>query len=158
MYQCSKQVKPGDVFTTTCINYASDDSLEWGLSSDQEMCINYVYYWPKVYDSSYCGYKACGSMAPVQVLTDSKPTSFGSPSTTCTVTDVEAATESPVVTDAEAVTESPVVTDAEAVTESPVVTDAEAATQAPGVVDVDATTTEYDSLFTAGFVGAMIMM
>ena len=42
------------------------------------MCINYVYYWPKVIDSNYCGYEECGSMVePVKVLTDDKPVSFG---------------------------------------------------------------------------------
>ena len=46
----------------------------------------------------------------------------------------------------------------ETVTESPVVTDAETVTEAPGVVAVNAVTTEYDFLFTAGFVGEMVMM
>jgi len=78
-------VNPGDSFSTTCINYAHDDGLRWGLGSRDEMCINYVYYWPKVYDSSYCGYRTCGSMEPVQALTDDKPPGFGTPASTCQV-------------------------------------------------------------------------
>jgi hypothetical protein len=39
------QIQPGDSFQTTC-HYDSDD-LEFGLSSAQEMCIAYVFYYPR---------------------------------------------------------------------------------------------------------------
>jgi hypothetical protein len=40
------QIQPGDSFRTTC-HYDSEDDLEFGLSSIQEMCIAYVFYYPR---------------------------------------------------------------------------------------------------------------
>ena len=48
-------VEAGDRFTTTCY-YQSDKEVKFGLASDEEMCINFIMYYPVMPDfNGYCG-------------------------------------------------------------------------------------------------------
>ncbi|KAJ9462717.1 Tyramine beta-hydroxylase [Diplonema papillatum] len=59
----------GDSIGTTC-SYKDEDELEFGLGSDQEMCLHFVYYYPRVagFAGSYCGYGSffCGDKGVVR--------------------------------------------------------------------------------------------
>jgi hypothetical protein len=56
-------VKPGDSFRTTCYFEDADGSRSFGLASSQEMCMGFLYYYPRkvidlgpVVTSWFCGY------------------------------------------------------------------------------------------------------
>jgi hypothetical protein len=44
--QAPFQMNPGDSFRTVC-NYNSTDNVMWGLASQEEMCIAFLYYYPR---------------------------------------------------------------------------------------------------------------
>jgi Copper type II ascorbate-dependent monooxygenase, C-terminal domain/Copper type II ascorbate-dependent monooxygenase, N-terminal domain/DOMON domain len=44
--QAPFQMYPGDSFRTVC-NYDSTNNVLWGLASEEEMCIAYLYYYPR---------------------------------------------------------------------------------------------------------------
>jgi dopamine beta-monooxygenase len=45
--QAPFQVYPGDSFRTVC-NFNSANAIQWGLGSDEEMCIAFLYYYPRL--------------------------------------------------------------------------------------------------------------
>jgi hypothetical protein len=44
--QAPFQIYPGDSFRTVC-NYNATNTVKWGLESNEEMCIAYLYYYPR---------------------------------------------------------------------------------------------------------------
>jgi Copper type II ascorbate-dependent monooxygenase, C-terminal domain len=44
-------MNPGDVFRTVC-SYNGSSDLLWGLASQEEMCISFMYYYPRVVTSN----------------------------------------------------------------------------------------------------------
>lgn len=60
----SVQIKAGDAFTTTCVHNSPDGSHRYGPASDEEMCINFIRYYPEVEDFNYCG-RATERFTPV---------------------------------------------------------------------------------------------
>ena len=56
-------VQRGDRMATTC-TYQTSGGVKWGIGSDDEMCIDFLYYYPiqTVLEGFYCGYNLCGSM------------------------------------------------------------------------------------------------
>jgi hypothetical protein len=69
-------VKPGDTLNLTCVLYNPDGSITWGFGSDQEMCIDFLIYYPiqHVFDplgapvGSVCGYSACGDVESFPIV------------------------------------------------------------------------------------------
>ncbi|CAM9688005.1 unnamed protein product [Ectocarpus sp. 12 AP-2014] len=62
----STTIKKGDVFTTECYydtSYSSVGSpnVTWGLGSENEMCIDYILYYPdqRLPNGGACGFFAC---------------------------------------------------------------------------------------------------
>lgn len=47
-------VKPGDSFAVTCY-YDSDENTVFGLGSQDEMCMNFIWYYPKIPTLVVCG-------------------------------------------------------------------------------------------------------
>jgi dopamine beta-monooxygenase len=45
--QAPFQIYPGDSFRTVC-NYNAANTVQWGLGSQEEMCIAFLYYYPRV--------------------------------------------------------------------------------------------------------------
>jgi DOMON domain/Copper type II ascorbate-dependent monooxygenase, C-terminal domain/Copper type II ascorbate-dependent monooxygenase, N-terminal domain len=45
--QPSFTIQPGDAFRTVC-NYNSNNNETWGLASNEEMCMAFLYYYPRV--------------------------------------------------------------------------------------------------------------
>lgn len=66
------KVRAGDTFRTTCF-YKSDQDIPFGNGSLDEMCIDFVYYYPKVLPS-HCGASGEGSCfsTPKRVKTPDK--------------------------------------------------------------------------------------
>ncbi|CAM9653269.1 unnamed protein product, partial [Scytosiphon promiscuus] len=63
----SATIQKGDRFETECyydtaLSSVGSDNVTFGLGSEQEMCVDYVYYYPdqKVPDSGSCGLMYCG--------------------------------------------------------------------------------------------------
>jgi len=55
-------ISPGDSFLIECWYKTPNDQVKWGLASDDEMCIDFVYYYPRehtpgseAYSSPMCG-------------------------------------------------------------------------------------------------------
>jgi len=44
-----------DSLSTTCIHKLPNSKTKWGLASNEEMCIDFVYYYPAVSKLNYCG-------------------------------------------------------------------------------------------------------
>jgi len=44
--QGSFEIMPGDAFRTRCY-FDSNDGEVWGLASHNEMCISFLYYYPR---------------------------------------------------------------------------------------------------------------
>jgi hypothetical protein len=74
----NEEVQPGDKFVTTCFfdtSKAESGEAKFGLGSDDEMCIDFVGYWPRdalPNDKQFCGYQANGeltSQGAVETLT-----------------------------------------------------------------------------------------
>jgi len=59
-------VQPGTGFRTTCMYQNDDASRIFGLGSEDEMCINFVYYYPKLTSANkridMCGLGDCGTV------------------------------------------------------------------------------------------------
>jgi len=51
----SYTIQPGDVIDTSCIMQHNDPSRTWGLGSTNEMCIDYVMYYPRLDGITKCG-------------------------------------------------------------------------------------------------------
>lgn len=73
-------VQPGDSITTTCTYQRAQGSpsVNFGIASDEEMCIDFVYYYPRqqVTEGTYCGNAVCGFFSGV-VEGAALPRSFG---------------------------------------------------------------------------------
>lgn len=62
------KIKPGDELITRCyFNNKGSSAVEFGLGSDQEMCIDFIFYYPyleanknALAATQYCGYEAYG--------------------------------------------------------------------------------------------------
>lgn len=67
------KVRPGDSFKTTCY-YKTDENRVFGTGSQDEMCIDFVWYYPKVLPS-FCGVRGfddgCTAFAKRATMTDS---------------------------------------------------------------------------------------
>lgn len=80
------KLEAGDELRTTCINHAREgEGLKWGLASDDEMCIDFLYYWPRLFGkSNECGFKRCGSMTDTVVISEGDMEySFGASPSSC---------------------------------------------------------------------------
>lgn len=92
-------IQKGDSFRTTCDYDTKGQEATFGLGSDQEMCIDFVYYYPRIPSAdvgAYCGMWTCGSALDVPV--DVPPRSFAyipPPPTPPTVAVAEAPTIAP---------------------------------------------------------------
>ena len=75
-------VDPGTGMRTTCM-YNGDGSTRFGLRSDDEMCINFVFYYPRLTgagDAGFdrCGLGSCGSVEDdFPAVTDAEITGWG---------------------------------------------------------------------------------
>lgn len=47
-------IRPGDSITTKCV-YRTEGATKFGLGSEDEMCIVFVSYWPRIDSFPYCG-------------------------------------------------------------------------------------------------------
>eukprot|EP00475_Leptophrys_vorax_P013505 TRINITY_DN19879_c0_g1_i5.p1 TRINITY_DN19879_c0_g1~~TRINITY_DN19879_c0_g1_i5.p1 ORF type:complete len:640 (+),score=127.00 TRINITY_DN19879_c0_g1_i5:256-1920(+) len=58
LYQLNETIYPGDQINTHCVYDTSSSStaVEFGVASTQEMCIQFIWYYPKQDNISYCGY------------------------------------------------------------------------------------------------------
>jgi len=57
------KIEHGDHLETTCI-YDSDGSARMGMKSEDEMCVNHFYYYPRI-EIDHCGHKSvCGYSGP----------------------------------------------------------------------------------------------
>jgi len=48
------QIMPGDAFRTTC-DYEANNGEVFGLASQEEMCIAFLYYFPRQESLQFCG-------------------------------------------------------------------------------------------------------
>lgn len=88
------QILPGDSFRTTCF-YRNDGDLSFGPHTCDEMCMGYLFYYPRMEMSStslswHCGYgfeesAACSATWANEILSDTSGLNrtFGLPATKC---------------------------------------------------------------------------
>lgn len=50
-----RTMKAGDSFSTSCVHSSPDGEQKWGLESSDEMCIDFIMYWPALDGLEYCG-------------------------------------------------------------------------------------------------------
>eukprot|EP00475_Leptophrys_vorax_P013508 TRINITY_DN19879_c0_g1_i8.p1 TRINITY_DN19879_c0_g1~~TRINITY_DN19879_c0_g1_i8.p1 ORF type:complete len:627 (+),score=122.78 TRINITY_DN19879_c0_g1_i8:256-1881(+) len=92
LYQLNETIYPGDQINTHCVydTTSSSTPVKFGVASTQEMCIQFLWYYPKQDNISYCGYfprnyyglkndTVCG-MNYTQLLNVTNPTSTNNPS------------------------------------------------------------------------------
>lgn len=72
----SVQLKAGHYFTTSCVYNSPDDKQKYGLASDDEMCIDFVYYYPEKKGLSLCGAEL-GGIAELGTKLDKDIVCFG---------------------------------------------------------------------------------
>ena len=58
------EVNPGDTLTTACyFKNPPNNKLKFGLSSDEEMCIDFLLYYPAVENTKFCASESSSSNA-----------------------------------------------------------------------------------------------
>merc|ERR1719197_2122898 len=134
------QIKPGDELTTRCYyDNKKGTNVKFGLGSDEEMCIDFIFYYPYLESNKgnltatqYCGDNAGGSFVSTATVNDNgialfgvnptDPNCGGGASTQFQTTSAPTTTATPTTTAAPTTTATPKTTGAPTTTAAPTTT------------------------------------
>jgi len=96
------KVQAGDSLKTTCVHVTQKEGMVWGLQSSEEMCVDFVFYWPRVSPIFFCGVnpfgdsepKWCGSHEKIELVPGAEEAAYFGKSSTCATTSTATATTS----------------------------------------------------------------